>query len=97
MNQVDPESRLKVKVKNLTEEGRTENNISKLGANSNYNLRESLAANIPPDPPKPAKATTRTRLKAIPSKGEKQTSMFNFISRSSASKGQYSSSRENQF
>ena len=85
------------KVKNLTEEGRTENNISKLGANSNYNLRESPTANIPPDPPKPAKATTRTRLKSIPSKGEKQTSMFNFISRSSASKGQYSSSRENQF
>ena len=64
---------------------------------SRFPVRESPTANVPPDPPKPAKATTRTRLKAIPSKGEKQTSMFNFISRSSASKGQYSSSRENQF
>ena len=85
------------KVKNLTEEGETEDNNSKLGANSNYNVdndRESPTAKDPPDPPKPAKATPKTRLKTIPLKGKKQTSMFNFISRSSDSKGQASSSRE---
>ena len=88
------------KVKKLTDVSETEDNDSKLGANSNYNVdnnRESPTAKDPPDPPKPAKATSRTRLKTIPLKGKKQTSMFNFISRSSASKGQDSSSRGNRF
>ena len=93
------ESKVKTskKVKNLTEEGEAEDNNSKLGANSNNNVdndRESPTAKDPPDPPKPAKATSRTSLKTINLKGKKQTSMFNFISRSSDSKGQESSSRE---
>ena len=74
--------------------------ISKLDANSNDNVdinEETPTAKDPPDPPKPAKATSRTRLKTIPLKDKNQTSMFNFISRSSASKGQDSSSRGNRF
>ena len=91
------ESKVKTskKVKNLTDEGITEDNILKLGANSNYNddtLRESPTANIPPDPPKPAKATSKTRLKTNSIHSKKQTSMFNFISRPTASRGQDSSS-----
>ena len=56
------ESKVKTckKVKNLTEESKTEDNILKLGANSNYNvdiLRESPKAKAPPDPPKSADVT----------------------------------------
>ena len=96
------ESKVKTfkKVRTLTDEGETEDKISKLGANSNDNVdinKETPTAKDPPDPPKPAKATSRTRLKTIPLKDKNQTSMFNFISRSSASKGQDSSSRGNRF
>ena len=56
------ESKVKTskKVKNLTVEGNTEDNIVKLGANSNYNvdiLGESPKAKAPPDPPKSADVT----------------------------------------
>ena len=85
------------KVRNLTDESKTEDDILKLGANSNYNvdiLRESPKAKAPPDPPKSADVTKRTRLKTDSnySKDKKQSSMFNFISRSSASRD--SSSRK---
>ena len=53
----ESEDKTSKKVKTLTDEGKTEDNILKLCANSNYNddtLRESPIANIPPDPPKPA-------------------------------------------
>ena len=91
------ESKVKTskKVKNLTDEGKTKDNIIKLGANSNVDiLRESPKAKAPPDPPKSADVTKRPRLTT---KDKNQTSMFNFISRSSASKGQDSSSRGNRF
>ena len=42
-------------------------------------------ANVPPDPPKTANATkVRSKLKTIPSKGKNQTTLLNFISRTSA-------------
>ena len=90
------ESKVK-KVKNLTDEGKTKDNIIKLGANSNVDiLRESPKAKAPPDPPKSADVTKRPRLttNSKNSKDKNQTSMFNFISRSSASRGQDSSSRK---
>ena len=42
-------------------------------------------ANVPPDPPKTASATkVISKLKTISSKGKNQTSLLNFISRTTA-------------
>ena len=86
----DNESKVKAssKVDNLQLEGKTKLNTHTLSANSNPNDdKENMdpRANVPPDPPKTANATkVRSKLKTIPSKGKNQTSLLNFISRTSA-------------
>ena len=63
-------------------EDNTEDNIVKLGANSNYNvdiLGESPKAKAPPDPPKSADVTKNLK-NSNQSKDKNQTTMFNFIS-----------------
>ena len=97
------DSKSKVKtpssVDNLQTRGTTKQNTFKLSVNSKNNDKENEdpTAKHPPDPPKTADATKRrSNVKLISPKGKKQTSIFNFISRTRASsRGPGSSS--NQF
>ena len=86
----DNDSKVKAssKVDTLQLEGKTKLNTHTLSANSNPNddkENKDPRANVPPDPPKTANATkVRSKLKTIPSKGKNQTSLLNFISRTTA-------------
>ena len=85
-------------VDNLQTRGMTKQDAYKLSVNPiDDKDNEDPTAKLPPDPPKTADATKRrSNVKLIPSKGKKQTSISNFISRTRASsRGPGSSS--NQF
>ena len=98
MNQVtrkveydDSKSKVKTSssVDNLQTGGMTKQNTFKLSAKSKRNdnkENDDPTANVPPDPPKTADASkNRSKPNSIPSTGKKQTSIFNFISRTRAS------------